>query len=116
MVVGGYSFEVRGVNVNGLIRWGYSQEQIQRLRHAYKVLYGRKPDGPASLAERICLLESDGQADENVRYLLDFLKRSLRHGVYGRYRESLRHDTAEDRQRFYREADAPDQAPSPEVQ
>jgi len=104
MVMHGYPAQVRGVNVQGLQRWGFSEEEIQQLRNAYKVLFSRKAGDPATLAKRIAALESNGELDGNVRYLVEFVKRSLQRGIYGRYRESLRRDTAEDRQAFYSEA------------
>jgi len=105
LVVAGYPARVRGVNVEGMQRWSYSKEQIDAVREAYRFLFSRKAQGaPSSLLERVRQFESNGRLDENTRYLCEFVKRSSLSGVYGRYLESLRRDTAADRGQFYREA------------
>jgi UDP-N-acetylglucosamine acyltransferase len=104
MIVHGQGLEVRGINEKALKgRWGFAADQIERLRAAYKVLWGRSHGGKA-LAERISVLEAEGVHGEHVQYLVDAVKRSLFQGVYGRYLESLRRDTPEDRRRFYAES------------
>ena len=54
-----------------------------------------------NLLDRIGRIESDGRLDEHTRYLCEFLRRSTHQGVYGRYRESLRTDSSDDRREFY---------------
>ncbi|MFQ6047912.1 MAG: acyl-ACP--UDP-N-acetylglucosamine O-acyltransferase [Phycisphaerae bacterium] len=104
MIFAGYAGRVRGVNVNGMSRWGFDQQSIDRLRWAYKLLFSRRAQAEGNnLLEKIAYIESNGQLDENLEYLLAFLKRSIIDGVYGRYRESLRRDTIDDRARFYRD-------------
>lgn len=103
MIVQGYDLEVRGVNVKGIRnRWGFSEEHVESLWAAYRVLFGK--NGGCPLAERIALLEAKGPHDEHVAYLLESVKRSFRHGIYGRYLESLRQDSPADRQAFYQQA------------
>ncbi len=104
MVIYGYDSEVRGVNEKALkSRWCFSDDQVGRLWGAYKVLFGRN-GGKGAICERIAALEAQGPHDEHVRYLLESVKRSVLQGVYGRYLESKRRDTPEDRRPFYSEA------------
>ncbi len=116
MITAGYPARVRGVNVQGMTRWNFNRDHIDCMREAFRFLFGRKGQGEgASLLERVQLFESNGQLDENTRYLCDFLKRSTINGVFGRHLESVRRDTAADRGEFYRQgsADASEPAPHP---
>lgn len=110
----GYEGTIQGVNVKGLGRWGFDEDVIQQLRDAHRKLFprkgqsttqynlrrlygilpGKKDDrnGAVTLARRLTELEATGNLDEHCRYLIDFLKRSIHDGVYGRYLESLRRD------------------------
>ncbi len=104
MVMYGYEPDVRGVNEKALKnRWRFSHEQVDRLWAAYKVLFSRT-GGKGAICERIAALEAQGPHDEHVQYLLDSVKRSVQQGVYGRYLESKRRDTPEDRRAFYSDA------------
>ncbi len=114
MITGGEPARVRGVNTVGMSRWQFDAERIERLREAFKLLFSRRAlRGGGSLLEKVAALESNGAMNDDLRYLCEFLRRSTCDGVYGRYRESLRTDTAEDRGRFYREgvAEAREAAP-----
>jgi UDP-N-acetylglucosamine acyltransferase len=102
MIMQGYPARVRGLNVNGLNRWGLDGDTVASLKNAYRALFPRKSeDLSGSLLERIERLDANGEADEHTRYLCEFLRRSTRHGVYGRYRESLRTDSTSDRAHYY---------------
>lgn len=97
--------QVRGVNTVGMKRWKFPEDRIDRVREAYKVLFSKRAAATGrSLQEKIAELESNGTMSDDVRYLCEFLRRSVKDGVYGRYRESLRTDTAKDRERFYEQA------------
>jgi UDP-N-acetylglucosamine acyltransferase len=122
-----YGFEgtIQGVNVKGLGRWGFEEPAIQELRDLFKKLFPRKSqavnhyslrtlygllpnrkdgrNGAVSLARRIHEIESADALTDHGRYLIEFLKRSIHSGVYGRYRESLRQDTNGHRPTFYSE-------------
>ncbi len=114
--------EVMGVNVKGLSRWGFSEGSVQQLRdlckqlfprrHAsmnyYRLrnLYGLLPrrherNGTVTLARRIRDAEGNGPLDEHCQYLIDYLKRSIQHGVHGRYLESQRRDSSAVRPKFF---------------
>lgn len=119
----GYEGTIQGVNVKGLGRWGFDEPCVQQLRDLFKKLFPRKSqtvnyynlrtlygllparrddrNGAVSLARRIHEAEATSQLDEHGRYLIDFLKRSIHNGVYGRYLESQRRDGNGQRPRFY---------------
>ena len=106
-IMQGYPARIRGINANGMNRWGLDRNSVTALRDAYRLLFSRKSDDPfANLLERIDSLEADGAVDEHARYLCEFLRRSIRQGVYGRYRESLRSDAPADRAAYYKETSA----------
>ena len=85
---GGYPCKVRGLNVIGLQRAGFSKESIQDLIKAFRHLYRRR--GGKTIAQAVADLTNEDGLDENVRYLLGFLERSHQHRM-GRYRELTRH-------------------------
>lgn len=104
MIVQGYDPRVRGVNEKALkSRWHLPDDQVEQLWVAYRTLFG-KNGGSRNLADRLTEVEAKGPWGEHVKYLLDSVKRSLFQGVYGRYLESLRRDTPQDRKRFYEES------------
>ena len=76
-VSGIYPCEVRGLNVIGLGRAGFGEEDIRNLDKCYRRLYRRR--GGESLARVVETLLADGDLDENVEYLLKFLQRSNEH-------------------------------------
>ncbi len=104
VIVHGYDPDVRGINEKGIKgRWCFSEEQVDRLWAAYKMLFGRN-GGKLAISQRVANLEAQGPHDEHVQYLLESVKRSVLQGVYGRYLESLRGDTPDDRRKFYEQA------------
>lgn len=120
-----YDGTLAGVNVKGLARWGFTDEQCTNLKKLYRQLFprhGREDEsrgpktllemlfsrrarrGALSLSTRIGEAESNGALDEHCRYLVQFLKRSMTDGKYGRYLESVRRDTNTPPPQFYAEA------------
>jgi UDP-N-acetylglucosamine acyltransferase len=85
-VSGHYPPKVRGVNMRGLKRGGYSPGEQERIVWAYKRLYRR--DG--SLLERARALAKEDGLDENVKAMVDSIDKSSQHR-YGRYLELYRH-------------------------
>src|ERR1044071_8239474 len=65
---------IRGVNEEGLKRAGFDRERIRAIKHAYKVLFGRK----CNLGLAVKELENEGGADPDVSALLEFIKSSKR--------------------------------------
>lgn len=86
-VVGVHPCEVRGLNLVGLERGGFSQESVKALGKACRRLY-RKREGKSIVTITQEMLSQDG-LDENVRYLLESLERSSKQR-FGRYRELAR--------------------------
>ncbi len=119
----GYEGTIQGVNVKGLGRWGFDEWSIQQLRDLHRKLFPRKSqavnyyglrtlygllparredkNGTITLAKRIREIETNGQLDEHGRYLIEFVKRSIHDGVYGRYLESQRRDSNGQKPKFY---------------
>jgi len=87
-VAGSYPCEVRGLNLIGLQRAGFSPETIRALVDAYRRLYMDRKG--KSLASVVAEMLAQKDLDENVAYLLNSLQRSTQHR-FNRYRESLRH-------------------------
>jgi UDP-N-acetylglucosamine acyltransferase len=72
-IVDGNPARARGVNIVGLQRHGFSEEQIKNLRAAYKTLYRSK----MNIGQAMETLKADG-LDEHVRHLIDFVEGSKR--------------------------------------
>ena len=106
MIVHGYEGRVRGVNVNGLARWGFTKERIQPIRQAYKDLYTDRSRFGSALLHRLDGLESDGELTDDVRYLVQFVRRTASQGHSGRYLESERAEATRQKARFYNGAAA----------
>lgn len=95
--------KVRRLNVVGLQRNGFTHEQIERLKYAYKRLFrskdkGAEPDEndsqPLNMLRSIEALEAEFSEDPHINELTGFLRNRFR-GKHGRYRESLRIDSAQ---------------------
>ncbi len=99
MKVEGYDQEVRAVNTVGMERWQIPRESIQAVKAAFRLLYPRRTSrSPGRTSEALAQLGENGlMNDEHVRYLVAFLKRKLEIGIYGRVRESYRHDAPRER-------------------
>jgi UDP-N-acetylglucosamine acyltransferase len=65
---------VRGTNVVGLRRAGFSRERIRDVRRALRMLFFR----PTNLQRSVARLESEGPVSEDVAYLLAFIRSSTR--------------------------------------
>ena len=86
MISGHYPPEVRSINKRGLVRAGLSDPQQKNILAAFKKLY-KSQEGV--FADRVEALAAEDDLDENVRYMVDFIKRSKEHR-YGRYLELYR--------------------------
>ena len=92
MKVEGNPSSVRGVNTIGLERRGVSNEQMENLKDAFKMLYrndGGK--GGGNMASNLPQVEAKYADDEYVMELVEFLKRKST-SSFGRYLETLRKD------------------------
>ncbi len=119
----GYDGEIQGINVKGLTRWGFDESSIQllrdlakrlfpkrsstahyyRLRNLYGLLRSRREErnGIATLARRIREAEATAAPDEHCQYLVEFMKRSILQGVYGRFLEAQRRDSSANLPKFF---------------
>jgi UDP-N-acetylglucosamine acyltransferase len=97
MIFDGIPGAIRGVNIRGLIRNGFTERQVDAVKDAYKKLFRGGNFLPA-LEE----LERESGTDDTIRYLIDFMRRSMQ-GKHGRHLETLRQDTPEDLGDFYKE-------------
>ncbi len=103
MKVQGYEQEVRAVNVTGMQRWHVPEDSIAAVKAAFRLLFARRSNrAPGRTLQALREIEENGLIrDEHVRYLVDFLRRKLEVGVYGRVREHFRNDSEADRAAFY---------------
>ena len=101
MVTVGQPSAVRGVNSEGMKRWGLPAEDVDAIAKAYRMLYTKSSNHDAPFAERLAEMHRLNERNEHVQYLYDFIKRILSVGNCGRYLESMRQDTAQDRGEFF---------------
>ncbi|MFL5355684.1 acyl-ACP--UDP-N-acetylglucosamine O-acyltransferase [Archangium sp.] len=66
--------ELAGLNVVGLQRHGFSEEQIGRIKEAYKVLFRAK----LQLSEAVAQLQTEMGGHSEIEYLLNFVNQSKR--------------------------------------
>ncbi|HZA13522.1 MAG TPA: acyl-ACP--UDP-N-acetylglucosamine O-acyltransferase [Myxococcaceae bacterium] len=66
--------ELVGLNTVGLARHGYSEEQIRRIKEAYKILFRSK----LGLIEAVAKLRAEYGTHPEIELLLDFVSRSQR--------------------------------------
>jgi UDP-N-acetylglucosamine acyltransferase len=85
MIVEGHPSRVRGLNVIGLSRAGFSEDDVEALRVAFRRIYRSGLPRARSLE----LLRSDPEATPHVLQLVESLERTEQ-GAKGRYREILR--------------------------
>jgi len=72
VTVSGEKAKAKGVNTEGLKRRGYSPEQVQQVRRAYKVLYR----SGLPLEEAKLKLQEMAETSEEIRPLVDFLEKT----------------------------------------
>lgn len=74
VIVVGDRAELRGINIVGLRRKGYSKERIKEIKDTYKKLFrSRLP-----LSEAIARIEKENIVSEDVKYMLEFIRNSKR--------------------------------------
>lgn len=87
MLLEGHPGRVRKVNVVGLGRAGFGEDDIEALRKAFRLLYRSGNPRTKSLE----ILRADSSQPEPVKMLVASLERTEQ-GVNGRYRECLREE------------------------
>jgi UDP-N-acetylglucosamine acyltransferase len=85
MIVDGHPAAVRGVNFRGLKRRGFTEEQIEPLKMAYRLLFKDFTPLTTQASELHRLYPECAE----VQTLLEFMRNSIS-GKFGRYRESMR--------------------------
>ena len=70
----GNTVVLRGLNIVGLRRRGFSDEEISNLKKAYRILFRQG----LQLKDAVEELEKNFSEDKNVKYLVDFIKSSDR--------------------------------------
>lgn len=93
MVVEGNPARVRKVNTILLKRLEFPQNRIDRLKLAFRRLYGPNENGHTggNMQDKLAQLENEFPDDWAIQQFTATLRRAA-DGVYGRYRESTRHD------------------------
>jgi len=86
MILEGNPAKVRRVNEIGLTRAGYGEDAVKKLDDAYRRIYRTKKLNRKEIFQE---LYSEMKDSDEARYLITFLKRSLK-GRHGRYLESKR--------------------------
>jgi UDP-N-acetylglucosamine acyltransferase len=80
---------LRGINVVGLRRAGFSNSAIRALREAYRVLFGTRRNLKRAIAE----LETAGESTPEVAELVTFIRQSKRGVAFGaKYSSALESD------------------------
>lgn len=85
MTANGHPAEICGFNRTGMKRSGFTDDQIETIRTAYRLLF--KQSSPMAMAMKE--LERMYPEVPEIAELLSFIRRSAE-GKFGRYRESLR--------------------------
>jgi acyl-[acyl carrier protein]--UDP-N-acetylglucosamine O-acyltransferase len=88
MIVEGNPAEVRAVNTIALNRWGYSPQEIDAIKDAYKRLYR---DNGAAMTDKVVALRQAYQNVPAITTLCDALS-ATSVGVHGRALEVKRPD------------------------
>lgn len=65
---------VRGVNKVGLRRNGFSRDEIDNLRKAFKIIWFEK----SNLTQALEKVENEVEMDQHIQYLLEFIRNSKR--------------------------------------
>ncbi len=95
MVVEGNPARVRKANVTLLERSRFSNERIERIKKAHRLLFANGDSETRTVgrtAEAVVALEREFPDDPCIAALLDSVRKAG-YGTHGRYREALREDT-----------------------
>jgi len=85
MIVEGNPARVRCVNTVGLRRHGFAAASVSSLREAHRILFRQRQP----LSQAMDALKDGIDSDEHVRYLMEFMRRTMSSGS-GRARENTR--------------------------
>jgi len=77
---------IYGINVVGLTRRGFTREQMATIRDAYRILLQSR----LNASEAVARLEAEGPHTEEVRTIIEFIRRSPRGVILKRRRPRRR--------------------------
>ena len=87
MIIEGHPAKIRQVNVVGLEREGFSKEQIEEIKNAFRLIFR---SDELHRNETLEELERQKNISPEVKYLITFLRNADK-SKSGRYRESFRY-------------------------
>ncbi|HHT9129911.1 MAG TPA: acyl-ACP--UDP-N-acetylglucosamine O-acyltransferase [Candidatus Brocadiaceae bacterium] len=87
VIIEGHPAKIRQVNVIGLEREGFSKEQVDEIKNAFRILFRSDELNKSKTLED---MERQKDISPEVKYLVTFLRNSDK-GKFGRHREALRH-------------------------
>ncbi|MDN3513275.1 MAG: acyl-ACP--UDP-N-acetylglucosamine O-acyltransferase [Candidatus Brocadia sp.] len=87
MIIEGHPAKIRQVNIIGLEREGFSKEQIDEIKEAFRTVFRSNELNKSKILEE---LERKKDISPEVTYLVAFL-RNIDKGKFGRYREFFRY-------------------------
>lgn len=87
VIIEGHPAKIRQVNVVGLEREGFSKEQIDEIKNAFRALFRSDELNRSKALEE---LERQNDVSPEIRHLVAFLRNADK-GKFGRYRESFRY-------------------------
>ena len=87
VIIEGHPAKIRQVNVVGLEREGFSKEQIDEIKKAFRALFRSDELNRSKALEE---LEGQNDVSPEIRHLVTFLRNADK-GKFGRYRESFRY-------------------------
>lgn len=73
IIAGKEPIRYAGINIVGLRRHGFSNEEIERIHEAYRLLYSK-----GLLKEGIEEIKAHLEIDKNIQYIIDFVEQSKR--------------------------------------
>lgn len=76
-MVAGNRASLKGLNIKGMTRRGFTREDLHRLRRAYKAVF----EGEGAFADRVALANANAPDDPNVSKLLDFIRADRRRAL-----------------------------------
>ncbi len=75
-VIDDFPSKTTGINLVGLKRAGFTSEQRQNIKKAYKILFREK----TTVKNALIRLETEFTDDENIKHIIKFVKNSVKNG------------------------------------
>ena len=74
LIAEGNKAKTHGINVVGLKRRGFTEEEVEIIKDAYRIVFRSK----LMLNDAITSLEEKYGSDKNIKYFIEFIKNSER--------------------------------------